>query len=98
MSMRWTLAVAAMAAFLCAPGRAVAQAGPAPDLETIADLDVDFDMDDAADQEPDDDADEQEEAEGREQDAYDEGTDAIDEEEWARAVRQFDRVIAMKGK
>ena len=61
--------------------------------------DFDVDVADAADQEPDDDdQDAQEEAEDREQDAYDEGTDAIDEEEWAQAVRQFDRVVAMNGK
>ena len=90
MSMRWTLAVAALAAFLCAPARALAQSPDAPD--------VDMDVADAADQEPDDDQDEQEEAEDREQDAYENGSDAIDEEEWSKAVRHFDRVIAMGGK
>jgi HEAT repeat protein len=88
MSMKWTVAVAALAAFLCAPTRAVAQA---------PDFDVEVDAADAADEEPDD-QDAQDEAAEREQDAYDEGTDAIDEEEWSRAVRQFEGVVAMKGK
>jgi HEAT repeat protein len=90
MSTRWTLAVAALAAFLGAVPRAVAQA---------ADEGPGFDMvfADATEQAPDDE-DEKEEAEDREQEAYDEGTDAIDEEEWAQAVRQFSRVVAMAGK
>jgi len=94
MTMRWTFVVAALAAFLGAPGLVAAQKEPA------VEVDADFDVDtaDAADQEPDHDPDEPEKAEDREQDAYEEGTDAIDEEEWPRAVRQFDRVIAMAGK
>jgi HEAT repeat protein len=92
MSMRWTLAVAALAAYLCAPARALAQSPHGPDV------DVDVDVADVADQEPDDDQDEKEEAEDREQDAYDEGSDAIDEEEWSRAIRHFERVVAMNGK
>ncbi len=88
MSMRWTFAVAVLAAALCAPARAIAQEEP----------DLDVDVADAADQEPDDEDQEQEDAEDREQDAYDEGSDAIDEEQWAQAVRHFDRVAAMAGK
>lgn len=106
MSMRWTLAVAALAAFLCAPARALAQTAEEarPDepagVEEVADepdLDVDLDVDvaDAADQEPDDD---QDDAAEREQDAYDSGSDAIDEEHWGQAVREFERVVAMAGK
>ena len=108
MSMRWTFVVAALAAFLSAPARTLAQAAePSPAQEPAGieeavdepgldvDVDVDVDVADAADQEPDD---EQEEAEDREQDAYDSGTDAIDEEHWDQAVRHFERVAAMGGK
>jgi hypothetical protein len=42
--------------------------------------------------------DDEETAEDQEQEEYESGTDAIDEEEWADATRSFDRVIAMKGK
>lgn len=104
MSMRWMLAVAALAAIVCAPARALAQAGAEErngewDVPEMAEEpDVDVDVADTVDREPADDRDGQEEAEDREQDAYEEGTDAIDEEEWARAVRQFERVVAMAGK
>jgi hypothetical protein len=87
MSMRWTLAVAALAALLCAPARVLAQ-------EEGPDLDFDVDVADAGEQDPDD----EDEADDREQDAYESGADAIDEEEWSRAVRDFERVAAMGGK
>jgi HEAT repeat protein len=83
------LAVAVIAAALNAPDRAVAQEEP--------DLDVDVAYYEA-DQEPSDEQDAREAAEDREQDAYEEGTDAIDEEQWAQAVRHFDRVAGMGGK
>ncbi len=41
-------------------------------------------------------AEEQESKADREQDLYDEGNDALDEHDWARAVRNFDRVAKMK--
>jgi len=96
MTMRWTFVVAALLAFLAAP-RAMAQGEPDVDVDVAsADFDVDED-EDAADQDPDDE-DEPESATEREQDEYDSGTDAIDEEEWTQAVGHFDRAIAMKGK
>jgi HEAT repeat protein len=96
MTMRWTFVVAAVAAFLAAPGRATAQ-GALEELDVhVASIDFDAD-EDAADQEPGD-ADEQDSAAEREQDEYDSGSDAIDEEEWTQAIGHFDSVIAMKGK
>lgn len=41
---------------------------------------------------------ETEKPEDREADAYEEGTDAIDEEDWPRAIRIFDSVITMNGR
>ena len=32
----------------------------------------------------------------KEQDLYDEGTDALDDHDWARAVKEFDKVVKMK--
>jgi hypothetical protein len=42
------------------------------------------------------DGDDQESKADKEQDLYDEGTDALDEQEWSRAVKYFDRVAKMK--
>lgn len=94
MTMRWTLAATALLFFLCAPARVIAQAAAAADDDYATDaaeasfqVPDDEDEDDAAD-----------EAAEREEDAYEEGTDAIDEEQWSRAVGQFDRVVGMNGK
>jgi hypothetical protein len=40
--------------------------------------------------------DDQESKADKEQDAYDEGTDALDDHDWARAVKYFDKVARMK--
>ena len=90
MSMRWTLVVAGLAAFLGAPGRAAAQEPP--------DMDFGADVADAGSFEPADEQDPPETADERELDEYESGTDAIDEEDWAQAVRHFERVAAMTGK
>jgi HEAT repeat protein len=94
MTMRWALAVIALLIFLSAPARAIAQAVETPHE------DDGYDVADASFQVPgeDDEDDAAEEAAEREEDAYEEGTDAIDEEQWSRAVGQFDRVAAMNGK
>lgn len=107
MSMRWTLVVAALLAFLGAPARGIAQAAnpEARAARAAEEMDDDDDSDaalvaEAADQVPDkdDEDDAAEEAAEREDDAYEAGTDAIDEEHWGQAVREFDRVAAMGGK
>jgi HEAT repeat protein len=72
----------AAALLLCARG-GWAQVG---DGEARAGLVADLGFDD-----PDDD-------ENPEDEAYEEGTDAIGDEEWADAVRAFDRVIALNGR
>ncbi len=92
MSMRWTfLMAAAVAAFLGRPGSLAAQEKPDDDKERAGGLV-------GAAQHPPAHQDDQDEAEDREQDVYDEGSDAIDEEQWSRAVGQFERVVAMGGK
>ena len=42
------------------------------------------------------DGEDQESKADKEQDLYDEGSDALDEHEWSRAIKYFDRVAAMK--
>lgn len=81
MSMRWTLVVAALAAFSAVPAGTFAQDGSVD----VAGFDLEG-------QDP------AEEKDDEEQEAYESGSEAIDEEEWAGAARHFDRVIAMKGK
>jgi HEAT repeat protein len=93
--MRSTFAVAALAVLLGAPGRGFAQA---PEADYEADVAVAYLQVPGEDDDDDDKADAAAEAEEREDDAYEEGSDAIDEEQWSRAVSQFDRVLAMNGK
>lgn len=40
--------------------------------------------------------DDQESKADKEQDLYDEGTDALDDHDWARAIKEFDKVVRMK--
>jgi HEAT repeat protein len=44
------------------------------------------------------DEEDQEDEEDPAEEAYEEGSDAIGEEEWERAIRHFDRVISLRGK
>ena len=55
------------------------------------------DVADAGSFEPPDEQDPPESADERELDEYESGTDAIDEEDWAQAVRHFERVATMAG-